>query len=137
MTAFSGPVVLKNNGETTSLERIALTNSSDMFTERWLQESLFKSPEALPIKEISPNTGPLIPIAMEVETGAGPADILYVTPTGQVVLIETKLWRNPEARRTVVAQILDYAKSISGWNFDDIARQVAIATKKGDRKSVV
>ena len=55
---------------------------------------------------------------MEIETGAGPADILYLTPSGQVVVVETKLWRNPEARREVVGQILDCARQLTGWSFD-------------------
>jgi hypothetical protein len=29
------------------------------------------------------------------------------------------LWRNPEARRQVVGQILDYAQEISRWSFDE------------------
>ena len=29
------------------------------------------------------------------------------------MLIECKLWRNPEARREVVGQILDYAKVLT------------------------
>ena len=71
--------------------------------------------------------GPLIPVCMEIETGSGPADILYVTPTGQVVLVETKLWRNPEARREVVGQILDYAKQLTTWTYDVLDQKAAIA----------
>lgn len=61
----------------------------------------------------------------------GAADILYVTRTGQIVLVETKLWRNSEARRIVVAQILDYAKELSGWTYEDLAREAAQASKGG------
>lgn len=64
------------------------------------------------------------------QTEAGPADILYVTRTGQFVLVETKLWRNVEAR-PVVAQILDYAKELSGWSYDDLSREAAQARKCG------
>ena len=40
------------------------------------------------------------------------------------VLIEAKLWRNPEARRTVVGQVLDYAKELSRWTYEDLQREV-------------
>lgn len=132
MNAFTRPIHIFPDGSSALLERIALGGgTSGMYDERWLQETLFAHPQALPIREIDPHAGELIPVCMELETGAGPADILYVTATGQLVLVETKLWRNAEARRVVVAQILDYAKELSGWTYEDLSRQTAIASKRG------
>jgi hypothetical protein len=34
--------------------------------------------------------------------------------------VETKLWRNPEAKREVVGQIIDYAKELSTWTFSQL-----------------
>src|SRR5437879_4507479 len=51
---------------------------------------------------------------------SGYLDNLLVTPAGDLALIECKLWRNPEARREVIAQIIDYAKEISGWTYEDL-----------------
>ena len=51
-------------------------------------------------------------VGREVLTAAGLIDVLYVSPAGLVTIVETKLWRNPEARREVVGQILDYAKEL-------------------------
>ncbi|MGM0692754.1 MAG: hypothetical protein ACQEUN_05015 [Pseudomonadota bacterium] len=42
--------------------------------------------------------------------------------------MECKLWRNPEARRKVIAQILDYARAVSSWSYADLQRRVAAAT---------
>ncbi len=36
-----------------------------------------------------------------------------------------KLWRNPQGRREVVAQILDYAKELSRWSSADLQREVS------------
>lgn len=131
MSAYANPIVLNPQNPAIVLERIPLTASGSAFSEKWLQEALFANPQCLPTKEIDPQIGALIPICMEIETGAGPADILYVTETGHLVLVETKLWRNPEARRAVVAQILDYAKQLTSWSFTDLARETAVATKQG------
>lgn len=131
MSAFANPIVLSPQGPSVVLNRIPLTACGEAFSEKWLQEALFAYPQCLPTKEIDPRIGTLIPICMELETGAGPADILYVTETGHLVLVETKLWRNPEARRMVVAQILDYAKQLTSWSFSDLARETAVATKQG------
>jgi hypothetical protein len=134
MSAYSRPVVVAQDGAPSLLERIPLASGdASQFSEQWLQRVLFACPESLPANDVDPHIGPLIPICMEIETGAGPADILYVTPTGQLVLVETKLWRNPEARRAVVGQILDYAKQLSSWTYDILEEKASLAagTSKG------
>jgi hypothetical protein len=87
------------------------------------------------MRDIDPAIGHLVPICMELETGAGPADILYLTPLGKIVLVETKLYRNPEARRAVIAQILDYARSVTSWSYETFDRAVRAASKH-DARSV-
>lgn len=132
MGAYTQPLIVGATGSAQLLDRIPLTSAAtDFFSERWLQEALFANPESLPIKEIDPHMGPLIPVCMEIETGSGPADMLFVTPTGQIVLVETKLWRNPEARREVVGQILDYAKHLTTWTYDQLDRKASAAAATG------
>lgn len=69
-----------------------------------------------------------VPICTELMTPAGPLDNFLVTATGMPVLVECKLWRNPQARREVVGQVLDYAKELSRWSSADIERE---ARKRG------
>jgi hypothetical protein len=45
---------------------------------------------------------------------------LFISRAGYLVLVETKLWRNPEAKREVVAQLLDYATALSRLTYDEI-----------------
>lgn len=119
MSAYANPILLDKNLIGTSISRVSFSGSvsEEGFDERWLQDALFCNPSSLPIQEISSHVGDLIPICTELETGSGPADILFVTPTGQIVLVETKLFRNPEARRTVVVQLLDYAHQLVSWDY--------------------
>ena len=49
---------------------------------------------------------------------------------GRLIVVECKLWRNPQARREVVGQILDYARELSRFAYDDLQRQVSVATKR-------
>jgi hypothetical protein len=51
-------------------------------------------------------------------------DNLFINPRGLLTLVETKLWRNPEAHRTVVAQILDYAKTLTTWDYQELDKSV-------------
>jgi hypothetical protein len=48
----------------------------------------------------------------EVSTKAGPIDLLLVSESGRVAIVETKLHFNPEKRRNVLAQVLDYAVNL-------------------------
>ena len=112
------PVLVDPEGRTERLKRIPLREKD--IDEGWLQKRLHESPEILPINEIDPGFGPLVPIGREIHTPAGPMDNLYISPQGAITLVEAKLWRNPQARREVVGQILDYAKELSLWSYDDL-----------------
>lgn len=107
--------------------------------ERWLQERIRVYPELLPVDEIEPVFAPLIPIGFEVPTAVGPIDNLYISPSGYVTIVETKLWRNPEARREVVGQIIDYAKELRRWSFQDLERAVQAYNKQheGDPRGII
>jgi hypothetical protein len=131
MSAFTRPIHVCPDGIGSPLTRVSLGGNDDKYSERWLQNILFAHPQTLPIAEIAPHASTLVPVCMELETGAGSADILYVTRTGQLVMVETKLWRNPQARREVVAQILDYAKELAEWSYEDLARETARASGNG------
>ena len=98
------------------------------FNEAWLQDLLARNPSIVPAGEVSPEYHDLVCIGREVPVGSGETqgyiDNLYVTPTGGIVIVETKLYRNQEARRAVVAQIIDYAKELQKWDaakLDEIA----------------
>jgi hypothetical protein len=103
------------------------------FPEAKLQELLFAYPELLPIDELEPAFSPMICLGREIPTPAGPIDLLYASPDGYLTLAETKLWSSVEARRTVVAQVLDYAKELSRWNFEQLDQ----AVRKGLRPDKV
>jgi len=55
---------------------------------------------------------------------------------GYITIVETKLWRNPEDRRSVVAQIIDYAKEIAEWSYEQfveaIKRSIPYKSRSGD-----
>ena len=88
-----------------------------------------QTPELLPIGEIDPAFAPAIPICRELPTDAGPIDLAYVSESGRLTLVECKLWKNPEARREVVAQILDYAKELNRWSNEDLSAAVRRARR--------
>ena len=74
-----------------------------------------KSPGSLPIPAIDAAYSDPVPICRELRTSAGPIDALYINDLGRMILAEFKLWRNPQARREVIGQILDYTKELALW----------------------
>ncbi len=120
--------VVKNNGMVEQLERKPFDTKD--YNEAWLQRLIEDNPSLIPASEVGSQYSELVCIGREVPVGSGEnkgfIDNLYVTPTGNIVLVETKLWRNQEARRTVVAQIIDYAKELRKW---DSERLNAIAAE--------
>jgi hypothetical protein len=112
------------------LERLPLGSLGDgRFDEAWLQRLVFDAPGVLPISEIDPSFGPLTPLCRELGTRAGSVDVVFANPDGLLTLVECKLWRNPQARREVVGQILDYAKELGRWDYGDLQREVSKSAK--------
>lgn len=126
------PILISATGPNVLLERVPLTGYSgtSAYSEDWLQDLLYKHPESLPIAEINPAFSGLIPICREMQTPVGPIDVLYVTREGRIAVLEAKLWRNPEARRKVIGQILDYAKELSHWTYETLDAAIRSARRR-------
>jgi hypothetical protein len=125
---YGTPVVIGPKGTHLLRLRRFSRGEADDYDEDWLQDLLFAHAELLPVDEIDHAYEQLVPICRELTTPAGPLDVLYATPEGRLVIVEAKLWRNPEARRKVIGQILDYATELSQWSYEDLQREVSRAT---------
>jgi hypothetical protein len=73
--------------------------------------------------DIDLSAPPLLCIGWEVGSVSGAEYILYIDSSGKLTVVETKLRRNPESRREVVGQILEYAAQMSTWTSYDVERQ--------------
>ncbi len=98
------------------------------YDEAWLQRLIMSYPRLLPVDQIEPAFAGLVPICMELKMPSGYLDNLLVTPSGDIALVECKLWRNPEARREVFGQIIDYAKDLSTWDYEKLESAVLTST---------
>jgi hypothetical protein len=84
------------------------------FKEEWLQTAIQNDPrlvvDACTEGELTDESWWFW--TKEFGTDAGSIDVLLVSETGRVAIVETKLSYNPEKRRSVLAQVLDYAVSL-------------------------
>ena len=99
--------------------------SAGGISEAELQKLLFENPAALPIDSIDAAYANPVAICRELTTPAGFIDAVFINSQGRLVLAEFKLWRNPQARREVIGQILDYAKEFASWSYEDLQREVS------------
>ena len=68
------------------LERIPISDGA--YNEAYIQGLAFSHPGCLPISELDRTYKGLIPVCKELNTPAGPLDILYVTLQGRLVIVE-------------------------------------------------
>src|SRR3989338_8746731 len=90
-------------------------DKSDFEKEGYLQNYIHENPESIPVYEIEEDKK-LFVVAREFPTESGPIDALAIDKDGDIYVVETKLYKNPD-KRTVVAQALDYGASL--WRHSD------------------
>src|SRR5450755_743616 len=106
-TQYGIPLIVGNFVDTAArgVTRIRFQKGVDdgmNYNEKWLQKLISRYPNVLPIEQIERALTPAVPICMELPLASGFVDNLYATPDGDLIVAETKLFRNPEARREVV-----------------------------------
>lgn len=126
MKQHTTPAIIRGDHATT-LEKVPL--GSGTYSEDWIQRICFENPTLLPVEELEPTFEGMIPICRELSTKSGSADLVYLNEYGFITIGECKLWRNPEARRRVVGQILDYAKDVAQWNYSKFEAECQRARK--------
>ena len=78
--------------------------------EKYLEQYVANNPQSLPLQDINDDLQ-LLMMARQFSTSSGPIDVLAIDSEGDIYIIETKLFRNPD-KRQVVAQVLDYGAAL-------------------------
>ncbi|HKY92659.1 MAG TPA: DUF4268 domain-containing protein [Nevskiaceae bacterium] len=135
--AYASPILLGADGSSSLIQRAPLEpgDSDTAYDEGWLQGLVYRHPQLLPSGEIDASYARLVPVCRDLNTGPGGfLDVLHATPGGRLVLVETKLWRNPSARRNVVGKVLDLAQEFSRWSYEDLDHRVreALHDERGE-----
>ena len=111
-------------GSLEKLERMSLDRTGSEISERWLQELIDNAPNVLPVSQVYASVkDDLHSIGREITTSnGGSIDNVLISGSGHLIVVETKLWRNHQARREVVAQILEYAQDVKHWDYEKVER---------------
>jgi hypothetical protein len=116
---FGAPLLLSDNMNGTLLPRCRMqSDAAQAYQESALQEVIDRWPGILPIADFYPSIESVCSLGREIpipvaDGEEGLIDNLLVTDDAHLVIVETKLWRNPESLRKVIAQALQYCMSVS------------------------
>jgi hypothetical protein len=114
-------IIFSKNGKNAKKIESSLIDGED-----YLQNYVLENPEIIPVSDIDVETRLLV-LTREFPTPSGPIDAIGIDQFGQVYIIETKLYKNPDKRR-VVAQVLDYGAAL--WKDYDLDRfQIDLANQ--------
>ena len=98
-------IIISKNGK-----NAVRVEKSSFDKEDFLQQYIYENPESIPLYDIKEDIQLLI-LAREFPTHSGPIDALGIDKDGEIYIVETKLFRNPD-KRTVIAQALDYGAAL-------------------------
>ena len=118
-------IIISTNGK-----KAVKVDKSAFDKEHKLQEYIYENPESIPLYEIKEDIRLLI-LAREFPTSSGPIDAVGIDKYGELYIVETKLFKNPD-KRTVIAQALDYGAAL--WkhssDFDEFVSTLDQHTQK-------
>ncbi len=100
-------IIISTNGD-----KAVRLDKTSFDKEKFLQEYIYKNPESIPLYDIKEDIRLLV-LAREFRTESGPIDAIGIDGSGELYIIETKLYTNAD-KRNVIAQALDYGASL--WN---------------------
>lgn len=98
-----------------------------------LQDYLESFPSLIPLEEIDETAPKLVCIGKEVGVVPGAMDLLFIDANGILTVVETKLAKSPEVRRTVIGQIIEYASYVSEWSAEDVYKVAAEYFSKSEK----
>jgi len=107
------PYLIDKTGKHSEMQRLHFKDKK--IAESYLQEIINASPIILPVDRLDSDYHPLVSIGREIAN----IDNLLISPTGKLTIVETKLWRNPQATREVLAQLMEYANLLWGMEYDE------------------
>jgi len=95
-----------------------------------LQELLANSPDLIPSRDMREGVSQLVAVVREYNVPIGFIDILGFTADGEIAVIECKLANNPDMKRKVIGQVLEYGAALWGMSYEDFDQKIQERTGK-------
>ena len=107
-----------------------MVESAKYQDEKELQKLLANSPSLISIDDVRPGAGALVTAVREFPLDIGYVDLVAFSAQGDMAIIECKLADNPEMKRKVIGQALEYGAHIWGMTYAELDEKVKARTGK-------
>ena len=101
-----------------------LLDSTAFGYEEELKRYIIEHPSLLQLDSVTNDHVDHITVGEEWYMGPGRADIVLLGSDAILTVVETKLKRNPEARRAVIAQVMEYGAYVSEWTAGELHDEI-------------
>jgi hypothetical protein len=127
MKPVSDQLFAFENRETPTLTHERCSARDLGLEEGWLRDAIFKTPDLVigPCRAVGLTEDEWYPWQREYRVDVGKIDVLLLSSQGRVGIVETKLASNPDLRRRVLAQALDYLTHLAE-RFDESMPDVPV-----------
>jgi len=129
----------KKDSAKDTFNRIHIDSNSE-YDEKWLQERIYADISLLSVTDPVYDRLQIVPLCREFSLHDGIRnvflDILAISETGRLVLVECKLWKNPQARREVLSQIIEYASLLQSLSYADFSARLKKYIQSGDEDPI-
>ena len=107
-----------------------MVESAKYQNENELQKLLADSPSLISIDDVRSGAGALVTAVREFPLDIGYVDLIAFSTQGDMAIIECKLADNPEMKRKVIGQALEYGAHIWGMSYVELDEKVKARTGK-------
>ena len=105
---MKGKALLISKDNKVLLKRI--DPNDEGLTEEYIQDIIYEYPELLPLAEIPSSYEPVHAIRKEFPVEKGSIDVFLISSQGNPIIVETKLWKNPEAQLISFLKIMNFGR---------------------------
>ena len=113
--------ILLRNGNQDTWKKVESFSYGD---EIELQKLLTDSPDLIPAQDLREGSGQLEAVVREFGVDIGSIDILGFSAEGEIAVIECKLANNPEIKRKVIGQVLEYGAALWGMSYEEFDTKI-------------
>jgi hypothetical protein len=111
-------------------EKWQMVQSAPYGAEDELQRLLAEEPSLISINEVREAAGVLVAAVREFPLEIGAIDLVGFTANGDIAVIECKLANNPEIKRKVIGQVLEYGANLWGMDYETLDEKVSLRSGK-------
>jgi len=113
-------ILMRSDGD----QQWQMVDSATYAAEKEMQKLLYDSPNLIPIHEMREGASELVAGVREFNLPIGYVDMLAFSADGDIAIIECKLADNPEIKRKIIGQVLEYGAALWKMRYEILDEKI-------------